>query len=94
MSNSTYLIVHTLHYLHKLNILQIQFNHSISSCVFFEHELDVFFARMFVVSLVVLRVSSTVVVKFRRSNTVADDFSLPVVAFLGDTLVGTSFQND
>ena len=40
-----------------------------------------------------LRVSPALVLWFRHSNTLADDFSLLLVAFLGDVLVGTYFQD-
>ena len=40
-----------------------------------------------------LRVSPTVVLWFRHSNTLADDFSLLLVAFFGDVLVRTYFQD-
>ena len=40
-----------------------------------------------------LRVSPAVVLLFRHSNTLADDFSLLLVAFLGAVLLGTYFQD-
>ena len=45
-------------------------------------------------SLCQLRFLPAVVLDSRRSNAVNDNFSLLVVSFLGDVLVGTFFQDD